>query len=524
MELKNLGQTAASALIHTDIRLEREHWTMFRNKILGIAAAATLGSAAMLGTTSANAVVDLDATATLKANPAITYAKETLKTKVDSDSTYYVIDGADSELDTTVSLGVAGAGSSTDDLLITFTLDGMVFTSNSSPQITGDITVTTPASGGKKGDSSVVFTADRGGATAENHVTLQVEDLGVSMSGGGISVTIINLQQRNLLKDVPGITNPGTKTASYPGAVAVASGIKPTATPKDLTARVERSFRDFGMTTGDSPAAILHGTLGSFMVALSSTATARHRNAADGTEIGNMAILINAGSSEANTPGTNSTVTIKGDFSFVDEAWLDDAAACDETDPADLRITTDGKVTDTTMLKKQSLAYVNLRPHLCIRVPAHTAAKPVSIPATGAYMAMTTYKAGTAGGTMLPADGSHDLGMVKRNGTTVRLPYLSTNQKFNQRIRIVNRGSNDARYELEFHGDDDTAGTDATGMLTAKSIKVLSLRTDDVVVPANGNNTSGTLIVEAQPGHIDVATVQINRETGNSDTVVYSAD
>ena len=56
MELKNLGQTAASALIHTDIPLEREHWTMFRNKISGIAAAATLGLAAMLGSTAAHAV------------------------------------------------------------------------------------------------------------------------------------------------------------------------------------------------------------------------------------------------------------------------------------------------------------------------------------------------------------------------------------------------------------------------------------------------------------------------------------
>ena len=92
MELKNLGQTAASALIHTDIRLEREHWTMFRNKTLGIAAAATFGLAAMLGSTSANAVINLTATnaddsANDRTMPAVTYAKETLADKVADDST-----------------------------------------------------------------------------------------------------------------------------------------------------------------------------------------------------------------------------------------------------------------------------------------------------------------------------------------------------------------------------------------------------------------------------------------------------
>ena len=77
---------------------------------------------------------------------------------------------------------------------------------------------------------------------------------------------------------------------------------------------------------------------------------------------------------------------------------------------------------------------------------------------------------------------------------------------------------------MEFHGADDAAGMDATGMLAADSITVLSLRTDDVVTVGSGNSTSGTIIVEAQPGMIDVATVQTNRETGNTDTVVYSAN
>ena len=32
------------------------------------------------------------------------------------------------------------------------------------------------------------------------------------------------------------------------------------------------------------------------------------------------------------------------------------------------------------------------------------------------------------------------LGAIMRDGTTIRLPYLTTNAKFNQRLYIVNRG------------------------------------------------------------------------------------
>ena len=39
-----------------------------------------------------------------------------------------------------------------------------------------------------------------------------------------------------------------------------------------------------------------------------------------------------------------------------------------------------------------------------------------------------------------------------------------------------------------------------------------------------GGSTSGSLIIEAQPHMIDVATVQVSREDGSTDTVVYTAD
>ena len=129
MELKNLGQTTVSALIHMDIRLEREHWTMFRNKLLGITAAATLGSAAMLGTTTANAAIDVD----LPADEVmkVTYAKETLTDAADAmievnGTKYYLVEtGGENALDIRVRMDYAATGQ--ESIYLRFDLSGMVF-------------------------------------------------------------------------------------------------------------------------------------------------------------------------------------------------------------------------------------------------------------------------------------------------------------------------------------------------------------------------------------------------------------
>ena len=114
--------------------------------------------------------------------------------------------------------------------------------------------------------------------------------------------------------------------------------------------------------------------------------------------------------------------------------------------------------------------------------------------------------------------------MIGRNGTTVRLPYLTTNAKFNQRLYIVNRGA-EAVYEMDFQ-EGDTAGAIASGTLEANSRTIISVGgtgTEDALVTiGEGGSTYGSLIIEAQPRMIDVATVQVSREDGSTDTVVYT--
>ena len=178
MELKNLGQTAASALIYMDIRLEREHWTMFRNKTLGIAAAATFGLAAMLGSTSAYALKISDTAPTDRqevedAMDSITYASETLLTtrvtEVSGDSTKYYNVGADAE---TLVLSLPGdvPASAGDTYLVSVALDGMVFrTALTNGSLATDASTGTDATfeiaaggGGQRLDGGVPEDSERG--------------------------------------------------------------------------------------------------------------------------------------------------------------------------------------------------------------------------------------------------------------------------------------------------------------------------------------------------------------------------
>ena len=114
------------------------------------------------------------------------------------------------------------------------------------------------------------------------------------------------------------------------------------------------------------------------------------------------------------------------------------------------------------------------------------------------------------------------LGMVTRNGTTAHIPYMTTYEGYNQRIVMSNRGSTDAVYEFEFRPEEGvtaTAGMYAMGTLKANS--TITMPAADVVTLDGGARTAATIIVEAESVHIDVASVIVNRESRDTDTVVH---
>lgn len=117
------------------------------------------------------------------------------------------------------------------------------------------------------------------------------------------------------------------------------------------------------------------------------------------------------------------------------------------------------------------------------------------------------------------------IGSIERNGTTVRLPYLTTFDAYNHRIIIVNRSGVAADYELTFTTEDGvtpTAGHMAEGMVAANSTKVI--RVGDAVTLVGGNRTAATLAVVAPNHLVDVATTIVTLQDRSTDTVNYDTN
>ena len=154
--------------------------------------------------------------------------------------------------------------------------------------------------------------------------------------------------------------------------------------------------------------------------------------------------------------------------------------------------------------------------YLCIMVDPDDE-EGMRIPETSAYTAMGDYMT-IEDGAIPPMPMMQTLGRIERDGTTVRFPYLTTREGYVQRIRIVNRGG-EAKYTLDYASNAEAvAGTDE-GVLEPDERKVLVVR-DVVKVTDGSTTTAGTLIVEAEPRTIDVATT-VNTADGGIDTVVY---
>ena len=217
-----------------------------------------------------------------------------------------------------------------------------------------------------------------------------------------------------------------------------------------------------------------------------------------------------------------------GDFSFATSAFVHGDDDCTDAtggtdtvltdDPQLLTIEGEGDERTVEVDEVNVTAFATMQ-YICIMVDP-TDEEGMRIPETVAYTAMGDYAKVNDDRAFDPESTKQTLGSIKRDGTTIGLPYLTTNAKFNQRLYIVNRGAA-ADYVIDFQMG-DTPGEMAEGMLEANSRTTLLV--GDLVTVGEGGSTAGTLIIEAQPNMIDAATVQVSRELGTTDTVVYPSD
>ena len=211
--------------------------------------------------------------------------------------------------------------------------------------------------------------------------------------------------------------------------------------------------------------------------------------------------------------GRGSLTTLRGDFSVGSfYAHTATAASCG-TAPLTTR-------KDDEVLDKVSVAAAVGVTSLCIAVPANNTAE---IP-EGEYTVEVDYE-GLPNRAYPPIDlAETSIGRIRRDGTRVQIPFLTTYTGYTQRVVIVNRNTKPVAYTFSFVAEDGvtaTPGEAAEGTVPAQEKVVL--RAADIVSLEGKTRTAATLDVVASNGTIDVATTTVNMEDKGTDTVVFES-
>ena len=514
---------------------------MYSKGILGIAGVALIGT---LATNVAHATFTLNDDGEVQG--ALNVPRETL---VEADSMmkdgvkYYRVKQSDNanELDLRMEAGVARAAGQ--QLRLIITLDGALLAQNVNIATTGNTILRTYDNAGteisRAGANSITVTRLEGGMKGDDNVTLGI------VTAGSAALTTDSeflFEPRELLVDPdrpvsitirPTYTFAGVPVGSsvpFPRVITVVDGVNVTSAlpAENPVASVTDDFTKFkGPDDGGDPVLTAH--LGQFEVKVATTTNLHLAVTASGVAGATIS------QDELEKMVSSTEVTLAGDTSFLGEngdiyltRGSGSGATRNNCDPA-------GKMSflQTGENMTRSVDEVTLdwgtaasgARHLCISVPEEDG---MPIPATDAY---TLTLAHTMAVTGIAAEFRRDndaltMGRITRDGTSMYVPWLTTDDRYNQRIVLWNRSSRAANYALTFTTEDGvtaTAGDDATGTLAANSRTVLSMRNDDVVTLAGGNRTSATIMVVAPSGLVEASTVTLNRQDGSTDTVVYSS-
>ena len=492
-----------------------------------------LGIAALFGTSGVQAVtIDLDATGEGRAPK--TYAKETLTAPPVKGGGYYKVTNAIAERAVIVQLD-PGVYVNEEDLVVEVNLNGMVFSSDT-PTLrveTGVACAETGGSGevlglrqgGQEGDKRAAFfgtVTTRSEGVSDSRLCMHMDSIGVSVSApGGFSVTV---------KDTLAVL-PSANMKANSNAIRVANALKETPAALMPTATVADGFLSFDGETAASVGSIWLGYESSYLDASTGESIEVIANDADGLTEAERVLTLEKLTGDIGADGGSSFV-FSGDFSFAKEVKLSagygedrggGAAGSDCADGTNLLKTDNstGEVTDTGELNPVLAMDIGMGKHLCIVVNDPEGEDAVQIPETDIYTVKTSYGGNDK---LFPATGGmYDLGYIKRDGTTVRIGYLTTYADYNQRIVVRNRGGA-AAYSLSFaveEGATATPGADASGMLAANSVTYLSLKYGDVVSLEGTTRASATMTVVSEKRHIDVLVSQTNLN-GGTDTVEYT--
>jgi hypothetical protein len=485
---------------------------MIRKKVFG---AAPFGVLLLLGAPLAMAQISPGQTTE---SAPINYANETLAKKDDDDRhpTRYVVEddtGGDViDIVVPINVGTLPTGTDLDDSTVVFTLHGgMEFgadlADNSLNGGGGHI-----VRDGDQGDSRVEYMMDTLAAT-DNVVTLTLEVTAFqlpSMGTGGVTVELFK-------------SAVVSRSVTIQPAVQLMIGLTEEVDPRMVTADADTEF-----TTVMPGGTVI--SLGTLQIGYNDEL--RHaQNGALLTELNQI------------MSDSDSMISITGDFSFVEKAALvrhGSTATAPYTCQASHATIPEGRARTGTTLSATELRDYHISEtipeaassqgaimQLCLYVDGDTTIVP------GEYVAMIEYEESEGDPDADPAvplasafapesgQGSWSLGSIAYGTSDVQIPFVTPQDRFNQRIMLVNRSGTNASYRFAFRTESGATAmplAGAMGMLAPNSVTTLHVRNDVVEVTGSPERASATIHIDAPDSMIDVIVTQIDPMTGALDT------
>ena len=469
------------------------------------------------------------------------YAEATLKkagsfpgTGDDASTTYYPLtENTDSAGALDLQFDAGLSASDTDTVLLHVTLTGMAFhdavsahhTDSPDPSVAFSL-----ISGGRKGDTTAILRYTGTGLTDNNdandntdQVTIDIgsgNKLGIDAGHvGGVEVKLVNVTLEEILG-----AGKATTTVTQARAVEGVPMHVREVTPFTATARARHGFKAFddGGAHRAARAKLVYGP-----------PPGGKPRQADGEEIGSSPTNYHQ---QAYGPTTRARLL--GDLSFAEKVVLlaaPDSVATLATCPTDPALPTnadpwpiaeDGMMTEWLPVTKAGdwilfFPDADRSRFICIEAKADTAIPEVS------YRIEIEYAppAGTTSAELVSPIPNEivELGGLRRDGTTIHIPYVTTHQKYNHRFLIVNNGP-EAVYEFTFtpeSGIGAEPGAKASGALAKGTIH---LKASEVVTLTGGSRTAATFTAATDPDNIEMSSVLVSRAEGETDLSVLRAE
>jgi len=368
------------------------------------------------------------------------------------------------------------------------------------PTLVNTSMTTSISTGGAPGNGFVIFRSVAGAAIPSNNTSTMS-----AASYASLDVTKPSSISYKVYETLTGAASSGTalvtKTAKSGASLwSYSSGLTTTITGQTTgVASVDLGFAKFKATA--LPAASnLTAHLGTASVAAAASVLA----ADDGSAVALADMILVATST--------GTVTGGGAFGITTQSLgVSATVACGSQ-------TAIASNTARTAGAPFTVAVLNAKTNLCYNVTALNGTTQIPV---ATYTLTTTNKPATATKTNQTTTVAATFGSVSHDGTTVQLPYLTTFADYNQRVVMVNRGTAAATYAITtFQTEAATtavAGTKSTGSIPAGGSVVVKVT--DIVTLTGGTRAAATLSVVAPSTNVSVATTQVNKSSGATDTI-----